>query len=81
LNPIGSSTKVRDVEKYCALKNLRLEPEINQFLKIRFTILLRSYDKFIKDNECGDSSENVLFIKRLIHSEAKQIKYLIDYLS
>ena len=70
--------KSKNLEKYFKKNKLAANPEIKQFLKIRLTVLLRSYGK--RETKEPETT-NELFIKRLLDSEIQLIQQTIDSLN
>ena len=72
------------LDRYCKKNKLKSNEEIQKFLKMRLTILSKSYEKYINQNNQYDLntiSTNKLFALRFISSEYDIIKSIIDYLN
>ena len=81
LQSIINTRKSFNIEKYFKENNLQSNDQIKSFLKMRLTILLKSYEKNLtelRQENNHEKSNNVLFIKRLLESEYDLIKSTID---
>ena len=78
------AVKEDKIEGYCKKNQLRANAQIKQFLRMRFSLLYRSYEQEMKKQEQVTSSErtvNFVFAQRFIKSEADLTKAIIDYLN
>lgn len=75
--------KNKDVEKFVKKNQLAKNEEIRSFIKVRLSILLRSYEKEQQksSDEINSKSINLLFIRRLLEAETELIKSAIDFLN
>lgn len=72
------------MDRYCKKNKLKSNEEIKKFLKMRLTILSKSYEKYINQNTQYDLnaiSTNKLFALRFINSEYEIVKSAIEYLN
>ena len=77
--------KENKIEKFCKKNQLKTNEQIRQFLKIRFTILSKSYEQHMKNSLFlainASSSNNLVFAKRFIESEYNLVKSIIEFLN
>ena len=75
--------KEESVELFFKKHKLKDNEQIRQFLKIRFSILLKSYQQQEKQSlpESRTKSKNYLFAKNFTESESELIKSIIEFLN